>query len=400
MDDLSDVTPPADELNDERYPSLYNISPAFFYRFIPVPMGERRRPEYVYVDEDSTGLDGLELTGAISQWNLTWEAGHFRKTMMDERFPKVLRDVIDAAGEQCDVRLVPLDEKSGRYSGYAPLYHLLPLGLLERYGLPPLRRGVWPAMTSHPIPFRVLPVDFEARLRAAFADLVWRFLSPGSPLQAFSATEPVRLLAHNLDFWLPHADRVAQRLLETGGRCDFENDGQRAELEQARGVEFPPEFGQCVIERPLHGGYLWEGADEALDVAKRVVEDADRAGKLRGILDAVRSNRVEDDFSSHWSFAREDFERKLYRKRGRCRVTFVELKDTIPVHGPDSEVEDRIFWEDFLALLDVRERHIMVCLRSGHTQGEIAKVLKYSNHSPVSKALARIRKKAQRILDS
>jgi hypothetical protein len=43
MDDLSDVTPPADELNDERYPSLYNISPAFLYRFIPVPMGERRQ---------------------------------------------------------------------------------------------------------------------------------------------------------------------------------------------------------------------------------------------------------------------------------------------------------------------------------------------------------------------
>lgn len=47
MDELSHVTPPADELNDERYPSLYNISPAFFYRFIPVPVGKRRRPEYV-----------------------------------------------------------------------------------------------------------------------------------------------------------------------------------------------------------------------------------------------------------------------------------------------------------------------------------------------------------------
>lgn len=36
---------------------------------------------------------------------------------------------------------------------------------------------------------------------------------------------------------------------------------------------------------------------------------ADADGRLRGILDAVRSNRVEDYFSDRWSYAREDFER-------------------------------------------------------------------------------------------
>lgn len=398
MNDFSE-TPDPDELNDDQYPGLYNISPAFFYDVVPVPIGGRRRPEYVYVDPKTTGLKDLELTGAVGQWNIPWEAGHFRKTMMDKRFPRALRKIIDAAGDECDVRLVPLDEHSGRYSAYAPLYHLLPLGLLRRHGLPPLKKGSWPAMLSHPIPFVRLPRDFDARVAAAFAELVWPILSPGSSTTAFSPKEPIRLLAHNLDFWLPHIDRIAQQSVEALGRCAIDGDEQRKKLEKGREIEFPPEFGKCTVERPLHGGYIWEGADEAMDATERMVDDADRAGKLRGILEAVRSNRVEDDFSPYWSFAREDFERKLYRKRGRSRVSFVELDDTIPVHGPDSQVDEHLFWEDFLALLDVRERHIVVCLRSGYTQAEIAKALNYETHSPVSKALARIRRKAQRLLD-
>jgi hypothetical protein len=104
--------------------------------------------------------------------------------------------------------------------------------------------------------------------------------------------------------------------------------------------------------------------------------------------------------SERRSNAREDFERKLYSKRSKVRVSFVELKDTLPVHGPASEYTDDLLWEDFAALLDRKERHVVVCLRSGTTKlGDIASELGYSNHSPVSKALARIRKKAERFLN-
>jgi len=75
-------------------------------------------------------------------------------------------------------------------------------------------------------------------------------------------------------------------------------------------------------------------------IVRWTVDEADAEGRLRGILDAVRSNRVEDDFSERWSFAREDFERKLYHKRSKVKVRFVELTDTIPVQGPETEVED------------------------------------------------------------
>jgi hypothetical protein len=58
---------------------------------------------------------------------------------------------------------------------------------------------------------------------------------------------------------------------------------------------------------------LCRGEAEAAEVVRRTVEAADSNGRLRGILDAVRSNRV--DFSDHSSYARDDFERKLYHKR-------------------------------------------------------------------------------------
>jgi hypothetical protein len=143
------------------------------------------------------------------------------------------------------------------------------------------------------------------------------------------------------------------------------------------------------------GGYVWMGEDEAREATAELVDCADSSGGLRSIVDAIRSNRVEEDFSSRWSYAREDFERKLYRKRNKVRVSFVELTDTLPVHGPDAEVHENLVYEDFFALLDQRERQIVVCLRSGVTRlGDIAREIGYQTHSPVSKALKKIRGKA------
>ena len=130
------------------------------------------------------------------------------------------------------------------------------------------------------------------------------------------------------------------------------------------------------------------------------IELADADGRLRGILDAVRSNRVEDDFSDRWSFAREDFERKLYRKRSKIKTTFVELTDTIPVQGPETEIVGQTVTADFMALLDERNREIVVLLNSGHTSlTEIADILGYANHSPISKRLNRIRRQAEQFFD-
>jgi hypothetical protein len=148
------------------------------------------------------------------------------------------------------------------------------------------------------------------------------------------------------------------------------------------------------------GGPVWMGEQDASDVLTETVEAADASGQLRAILDAVRSNRAVDDFSGYWSPAREDFERKLHHKRAEVSVRFVELTETIPVQGPESEVVGRLLTNDFLALLSKKNRQIVVLLNSGVTrQSEIASILGYANHSAVSKRLAQIRTAAAAYFD-
>lgn len=388
----------AAERGPEEYPSVYTISPAMMYDVTLVPKTLGGVPEYVWIPiAPHKGIGRLEA--AISEWNMLWEAGPLRRTMVHRDFPESLRRIIDATDR--DVRLIPRRERT-RYAGTAPLYHLLPWSMLRRHGLPALRRHVWPTLMEFPGVAKVLPTDFDDRFSACFAQYIWPLLSPGSSLGAFSSVEPLRLLAHNLDFWLPFVDLAAQERVRSWGRTTVKDDRIRRKIEEVRSHPRPPDYPDFTVERPLYGGYVWSGEEEAWDVTRRVVELADCRGKLRGIVDAVRSHRVEDDFSSKWSHAKEDFERKLYRKRSKVRVSFVELDERIPVYGPDSEVEfdRRIFWEDFLALLDAKERHVIVLLRSGHTQSEIASALGYESHSPVSKALSRICRKAERLLDS
>jgi hypothetical protein len=77
------------------------------------------------------------------------------------------------------------------------------------------------------------------------------------------------------------------------------------------------------------------------------------------------------------------------------------MPDTVPVYSEDTEVHEHLLWGDFMALLDARERRVVVCLRRGAAGAvDIAKELGYANHSPVSKALARIRRKAVEFLES
>jgi hypothetical protein len=241
-----------------------------------------------------------------------------------------------------------------------------------------------------------MPPRFENRLSEAFAYHVWPLLCPGSPPSAFSRSEPIRVLAHGLDFWLPYIDMVAQRRMKQLGRVKIENSDQAKLLKKVQ-ANCPPEF---ISARPLFGGDVWRGEEEAWEASKEMVEVADREGHLRGILDAIRSNRVEEDFSPRWSYAREDFERRLYCKRNKIKVQFIELDDTIPVHGPETEVEENLLWQSLFAILSPKDRRVAICLRNGVSKvTRISELLGYANHSPVSKALKRIREKVKKLLE-
>lgn len=202
------------------------------------------------------------------------------------------------------------------------------------------------------------------------------------------------MLAHSLDYWLPAATEVIQKTL---GEFPLVTNGITP-------GPVPLEDGSvlrgAIMGGPRMGGQIWCGEDEAAEALAGTVGQADQTGQLGGILEAVRSHRVEDDFSPRWSYAREDFERKLYRKRAKVQVRFVELTDTIPVQGPEAEVVGDVVTADFLALLDPVDRQVVVLLRSGLTKlTDVGKELGYANHSAVSKRLARIRQQAQTYFD-
>jgi len=336
--------------------------------------------EYVTIPFSATKF--VELTSAVGIWNLLWETAQFRVHLYDdEELAAELRSVVGF--EETNVAFVP--RTRSRYYEYSPLAHLIPGGTLDRFGLPRLCGGHWPFVVGALDVDSHLPADFETRLARAWASTVWRHLNSGSPLSGFSKDDPIRLLAHNLDFWIPPVTTVVQEILREFPLVDNGIDPTQ------------PGCEGLTAARPRVSGDLWCGEAEAAEVVEQTVEAADSGGRLRGILEAVRANRVEDDFSDRWSNARIDFERKLHRTRSKVKVRFVELTDTIPVQGPDTEIEGRLVSADFLALLDPPNRQIVVLLTSGYTKlTEVADVLGYRNHSAVSKRLKQIRDQAAR----
>lgn len=377
------------EVTAETYPSLRNVSVGFILNRVARAL-EPAPPEYVTLPLDG-GISDAGHLFAIAKWNLLWESAQFRRRYFDDdELPAQVAQIAD----QGDVNVTFVPRTSTRYYEYSPLYHLLSRSQAERHGLPLVRAGIWPYTANIDQPDRYLPADFAARLSRGWASAVWRHLSPGSPLSAFSQSEPIRLLAHNLDFWIPPVTAAMEEILR-----GFPVVGDDAGQEPVR-LNDGSILEGTIASSPRCGGTLWQGESWAAEVVEQVVEAADAGGRLRAILDAVRSNRVEDDFSDRWSYAREDFERKLYHKRNKVRVRFVELTDTIPVQGPETEVEGNLVVGHFLALLDQRERQIVVLLRSGYTKlSEVATVLGYKTHSPVSKYLARIRRQAAEHFD-
>jgi hypothetical protein len=385
---------PGERSTPDEFPRLTNLSVGFIKRAIVRPV-EPARAEYVTIpmpirvrSDDNTIRKHL----AVAEWNMLWEAGQFKRRFFDE---DDLTPDLERIADRGDFNIIFVPRTRSRYYEYAPLFHLLDRRTVEHFGLPLLKAGQWPyTMESFDIS-EFLPADFEDRLARAWAWKVWPHLNSGSPLRAFSDDEPIKMLAHNLDFWLPAVTDVIQSALRefpvTVGDGELPTEIQLIDGSVLEGA---------VPGWPRKGGEIWRGKEEAAEFVEWTVEQADQTGRLRAIMDAVKSHRVEDDFSAKWSYAREDFERKLHRKRNKISVRFVELPDTIPVQSPETEVEGKLVTADFMALLNAREREIVVLLNSGFTNlTDIAQELGYANHSPISKKLAKIRKRAEQFFE-
>lgn len=383
-----------DELQNENpsledYPGLYNISSAFMFQFQAIPI-LTKTPEYVYIPEKLySARKWTEIDVFVSKWNISWESAQARHILFNNDIPTSL-EWLKKFQDQ-NIYLIPR-LKVHQYYAYLPIYHMLPARILQYYGLPILKKGNWPHSLRNSIIEENLPNNFDNRVSKAFATYIWPLLNSQSKINSYSDNDPIKLIAHNLDYWLPYVNMVIEKRLKEFGRVEYDDPKQKR-LIKSVSKQAPEDIR---IHRPLCGGYIWLGEEDTWQVAKEIVEIADSKGKLRAVIDAIRLNRIEDDFSDRWSYEKEDFERKLYKKRSKLKVKFVELPDTLPVQGPETEVENDIFWEDFATILDPREKQVIILIRNGITKvGEISKILGYANHSPVSKALKKIRAKLE-----
>ncbi|KGN41873.1 hypothetical protein [Knoellia aerolata] len=382
--DLDGVLQRPELTTPDLYPALNKISAGFIFK-ATLSTANPDVPEYISVTKR-----GVKDRLAMAQWNMHWEAAQYRKYLFDEEDLPAWMSKIVEQGER-NICFVPRTRT--RYYELAPLYHLLPKDTLIRHGLPVLSRGLWPHLMGGDVD-RVLPDDTQARLSQAWARTTWRHLMPGSRMLGFTKDDPIRLLAHNLDYWIPPATEVIQARLR-----ELPQGGGHKPMDEPAVLTDGTVLEGARMTHPRMGSNIWVGEEDAAQATKEIVDAADSTGNLRGILDAVRSHRVEDDFSHHWTYAKEDFERKIHRKRSKVKVTFVELTQAPPIHGPESEVIGNIVCNDFMALLDPQDQRIVILLSSGVTKlHEVASTLGYANHSPVSKRLARIRQLATQML--
>lgn len=373
----------------ERFPRLFNLSVGFTAirtvrainpepaKYLAIRMGPRA---------------SIKLQLAVADWNKHWEAAQFRRRFFnDDELPASLVKIAELG----DVNAIIVPKTRSGYYEYSPIYHLLPRSTLERFGLPLLMAGQWPYAITVGDAEKFLPDDFADRLSRAWAFEVWRHIDSGTGLSGFSDRDSIKLLAHDLKFWLPAVTEVIQTRLR---ELPIVNDDNEAEFP-------PPLIDGSVLEgalmgRPRMGSDVWSGEEDAKCAIGETVVAAKSVSRLQEILDAVRSNRAEDDFSPRWSYAREDFERQVYGKRRKFKLAFVELENVTPIVGPESDIVDQMVLSDFMTVIDEKNRQIVLLVTSGESNlSEVGRQLGYANNSAVQKRLRKLAVKAKHHLD-
>ena len=381
------------EYDRDLFPNLWNLSSAFFFGHLPVPK-DNKKPEFVFIKDYYEEKRFTEKSMTIAEWNMIWEVGHLRTDFFWRKLPKELEWLKKYEGE--NIYLVP-DQKDYPYQTYCPLFHLLPFQTRKKFNLPLIKKGKWPFTLDFDRHFigDLFNSNFSSQLSQAFAYHIWPLLDNQNRLNAFSNNDSIFVLTHNLKFWMPHIYSLIEEKMQEFGRVEPESQKQIKKIKKLQ-----KKYPEIDIKLPLRGGDIWTGEDEAWHFTKELIAKADANGQLRNTIDAIKSNRIQDDFSDKWSYAKEDFERKLYSKRNKVKVNFVELDEFIPIHSQTSEIDNNILWDDLISLVDKKEKRVVVCLKKGITlHKEISEVLGYKNHSPVTKSLKKIREKAIKELD-
>jgi hypothetical protein len=256
---------------------------------------------------------------------------------------------------------------------YLPLLYLLPHEIAEKRGLADFPRNPHIAVTSEKWREVYNSRKFQVNLLDAWAWMMWQCLGIKGGIDNYSINNPINRMVCDLPMW-------AFLLTEIGIVPELLADYPQSE-------EIPYiTMEQAAINGETFANLFWNHP----------------MLKMREVWEIVKTHRAHNDYSGMPSHAKMDFHRHYYHTRAKTKV-----EPIISGYGDDGEeevvyapytpnefadVEFRMWFDEFLAGLNEKDRQIIGLLEQGYIQEEIGRMLGYSNHSGVAKRVKYIRK--------
>jgi hypothetical protein len=377
------------------------MSNAFFSsaEIVQLDKWEHGPLEIAFVDRDMKSPSRLEDDYAISMWNMAHDGGHLRP---GDIFDTVTAQVPGIARRTNPNIFLAPRLSSGYTELHAMLASLLPDRVLQGAHIERPRANLALSLVGR----YQLPDDYASRVETAFAAFIWTKLLPGSRNQrgAFAKSASVRMLAGDVRFWMQRIFRIALERRELR-MISVEDDPEWKPMDAIE-QEFRRQLGSeddsnYLVRRPLYGGDLWdpESASDRDDVIHQAIHGGTAQESLAPVLELLRTQRAHEDFSSQYSWVKEDFERSFYSKRAKLKVELISTADDAPVwETGDCDGYSDLLLRDLLAVINTRERKLLLAIREGRTPCEIAKEQGLRGHATISRRIAALKNKVAAIL--
>lgn len=341
----------------------------------------------------------LEWTAHVHDWNATQRAEFVRSG----RTLEGLKPAVPYLEERRNPNMILVPRYGDTTELDIMLAGLLPDEALAAAGLERRRAQMGLMFVHHDV-----PADYGPRARAAFSRFIWSRLSPRARLGegAFSANSPLRLLAGDALYWSHRLYRLALQRRDDFFQPTKHEDEEWRPLDELRRdilAELPEEErGRFDVQRPLMGGDIWDefDPDDREEVISAVIDGDGVMESLDPVIELLHRHRAHEDFSAANSWIKEDFERSFYSKRARLKVDLVETIDDAPAYALEAnEPYEQLLFRDVIAMLDQKERRLVLALRLGKSASTIASESGLRGHASVSRRIAALKAKLNTLLD-
>lgn len=356
--------------------------------------------EFIFLPEPE--VDRPEFVGHQVRWNTWFRACTMRPGESLEFFQRLWPSIAKSGNP--NKFIVP---SIGEYTElHAMLASVVPSATLARYGIKEKRKAnFW----LHPLGFdddEPSPRAYARAASRAFSAYLWPRLVRRSGLRMpdFSPRSSLRLLADDSRYWMNRLYRVAIARAEGFEEADQDDDRWRPiETFEKRARAALPDLDWSLFEfrRPLKGGYLWwpDDQDECDAVIDEMLSGHAVMDSITPVVDALLSQGAHEDFAETYSWIKDSFERSFYHRRAKLKVSLVQTTDDAPCWDADEPSGyDAVLFRDVLAMLDLKDRHLVIGLRHGENLSSLARASGLRSHAGLARRLKALRARLKTVL--